>query len=176
MPDKDGVEIYKRFYPWPERFRLGDPVLVRQVTGMDWREFITALREQEELIQEKREAGEEVLDDDLDQVVLAGLVAVSFWQGNPQMSRDKVRRAIERLSTDDVEIIEGDEEEADVGPPAQAETADGPPLSATSSASDGSPEAQAPTEIPPGSTSDETSPNGSGSPGSVSALPESLPA
>ena len=162
MPDKDGVEIYKRFYPWPDRFRLGDPVLVKEVTAMRWPDFVAALDELDE-------------DEAPDQVVLAGLIAVAFWQGNPQMSRDKARRAVERIPQDEIEIVEGDE--GDVGPPAPTATAEaGTGPEATSSASDGSPEAQAPTEIPPGSTSDETSPNGSGSPGSVSALPESLPA
>ena len=162
MPDKDGVEIYKRFYPWPDRFRLGDPVLVKEITGMRWPDFVAALDEIDE-------------EEAPDQVVLAGLIAVAFWQGNPQMSRDKARRAVERIPQDEIEIVEGDE--GDVGPPALVETeAAGSGPEATLSASDGSPEAQEATEIPPDSTSDETNPNGSGSPGSLSALPESLPA
>ena len=172
MPDKDGVEIYKRFYPWPERFRLGDPVLVKAITDMSWPDFVTALAEQEDAYAAARETGEEV---EVDQVVLAGLIAVAFWQGNPQMSRDKARRAVERIPQDEIEIVEGDE--GDVGPPALSETeAVGAGPSTTSSASAAQPEAQEATEIPPDSTSDETNPNGSGSPGSLSALPESLPA
>ena len=92
MPDKDGVEIYKRFYPWPDRFRLGDPVLVKEVTAMRWPDFVAALDELDE-------------DEAPDQVVLAGLIAVAFWQGNPQMSRDKARRAVERIPQDEIEIV-----------------------------------------------------------------------
>lgn len=125
MPDKDGVEIYKRFYPWPERFRLGDPVLVKEVTGMRWPEFVAALEEQDE-------------DEAPDQVVLAGLIAVAFWQGNPQMSRDKARRAVEKIPQEDIELI-GSDEEDDVDPPAQAGAGVQP--STTSSESAGSPEA-----------------------------------
>jgi hypothetical protein len=103
-----GVEIYKKFYPWPERFRLGDPVLVKEVTGMRWPDFVAALDEMNE-------------DEAPDQVVLAGMIAVAFWQGNPTMTRDRARRAIEKIPQDDVELIDGDEDEedegADAGPP-----------------------------------------------------------
>lgn len=103
-----GVEIYKRFYPWPTRFRLGDPVLVREVTGMDWPEFVDALAGWDE-------------NSTPDQVVLAGMIAVAFWQGQPTMSRDKARRAVELMPQEDVEVIEGDDdEEADVSPPGVA--------------------------------------------------------
>ncbi len=157
MPDKDGVEIFKRFYPWPERFRLGDPVLVKEVTGMRWPDFVAALDEMDE-------------DEAPDQVVLAGLIAVAFWQGNQQMSRDKARKAIERMPVDEIEMIEGD----DVGPPEL--TAGGESPSPISSASDGLQVVPDATAILRDSTSDETSPNGSGSPGLLSEHPESLPA
>ena len=157
MPDKDGVEIYKRFYPWPDRFRLGDPVLVKEVTGMRWPDFVAALDEMDE-------------DEAPDQVVLAGLIAVAFWQGNQQMSRDKARKAIERMPVDEIEMIEGD----DVGPPEL--TAGGESPSPISSASDGLQVVPDETVILPDSTSDATSPNGSGSPGLPSEHPESLPA
>jgi hypothetical protein len=168
VPDVDGVEIYKRFYPWPNSFRIGDPVLVNQVTGMTWPDFTAALDDQNRAIAEAEEMGGE--PPQADQVILAGLIAVAFWQGNPQMSRDKARRAIERVPMEDVEIIEG---ETDISPPEQAA---GEPPKLTSSESDASPEAQEETEILPASTSDETSPNGSGEHGSPSVLPESLPA
>lgn len=126
MAAQDGVEIYGRFYPWPERFRLGDPVLVREVTGMDWPEFTAALEEQEAAMRSSQEAEEDAPD--ADQVVLAGLVAVAFWQGNQQMSREKARRTIERVPQDKIEIIEG----ADDSPPAQAAGEPQPTSSTTS--------------------------------------------
>jgi hypothetical protein len=138
LASEDGVEIYKRFYPWPDRFRLGDPVLVKEVTGMRWPDFASALDEFDS-------------SEPPDQVVLAGLIAVAFWQGNPQMSRDKARRALERIPMEEIEIVEGDEApEDDAAPPAEA----GGQPSATPSESN----------EPPGSSSDETSPNGSGNP------------
>jgi hypothetical protein len=162
MPDRDGVEIYKRFYPWPDSFRLGDPVLVKEVTGMKWPDFAQALDDQNQAIEESEEMGTNPPQPD--QVVLAGLIAVAFWQGNPMMSRDKARRALERIPMDDIEVVDGDEGEADVGPPAlsgeEAATTPSTPLSE----SDSSPEQFTETTLP-GSSSDVTSPNGSGHPG-----------
>jgi hypothetical protein len=172
MADQPGVEIYKRFYPWSDRFRLGDPVLVQQVTGMTWPEFTQALDEQNQAISEAEEmAGD---PPQMDQVILAGLIAVAFWQGNPHMSREKARRTIERIPIEEIEIVGDDEEEADARPPDVA--VDGAAPLTTSSASDDSPGAGDKTEIPQDSISDETSPNGSGSHGLLSVPPESLPA
>lgn len=135
-----GFEIYKRFYPFPDRFRLGDPVLVREVTGMDWPEFVDALEQME-------------TNGDTDQVVLAGLAAVAFWQGNHTMSRDKVRRIMERTPQEDVELVgfdDDDEVEAgDVSPPAAQDGT----LPSPSNGSAGTPAAVC---------SGETSQNGSG--------------
>lgn len=173
MPDQDGVEIYKRFYPWPDSFRLGDPVLVKEITGMRWPDFTQGVQDQMDAIAEAREMGQE--PPDADQVVIAGLVAVAFWQGNPHMSRDKARRALERIPMEDIEIIEGDEGEADLGPPAQAGAAAETAQKTTSNGSASSPEQYTETTLP-GSSSDETSPNGSGSQPSPTTSPESLPA
>ena len=164
----EGVEIYKRFYPWPERFRLGDPVLVTQVTGLSWPEFVEANSAQQRAIDEAAESGEEPPAPD--QLVLAGLIAVAFWQGNAQMSREKARRAIERIPLDDIEVVGGDEED-DAVPPAEAA---GPPISMPLNGSDASQEASAETAIHLAVTSDETSPNASGEDGLPSSPPESL--
>ena len=171
MPDRDGVEIYKRFYPWPDSFRLGDPVLVNQITGMRWPDFTQALDEQNQAMEEAEEMGTEMPVPD--QVVLAGLIAVAFWQGNPTMSRDKARRALERIPMEDIEVIDGDEGEADLGPPAQGGEEAAPMT--PSNGSEVSQEQFTETTLP-GSSSDVTSPNGSGHPGSPTTFPESLPA
>ena len=173
MPDRDGVEIYKRFYPWPDSFRLGDPVLVKEITGMRWPDFVQALDDQNQAIEEAQEMGGPATQPD--QVVLAGLIAVAFWQGNPLMSRDKARRALERIPMEDIEVVDGDEGEADVGPPAEGREAAATAQQTTSSESDASPEQYTETTLP-GSSSDGTSPNGSGLPGLPITSPESLPA
>jgi len=172
VPDVDGFEIYKRFYPAPTRFRFGDPVLVKEVTGMSWPEFTAALDAMEV---EYASLSEQGRSDEFepDHALMLGLMAVSFWQGNSTMSRAKVVRAVERMPLEEVEFIAADVED-DVSPPVVAEA--GPTQSPTSSESDVSPVEPASTAAPRVATSDETSPNGSGNPGLPSALPESLPA
>jgi hypothetical protein len=171
MPDRDGVEIYKRFYPWPDSFRLGDPVLVKEVTGMKWPDFMAALEEQNQAIEEAVEMDTEPPAPD--QVVMAGMIAVAFWQGNPTMSRDKVRRAIERISVEDVDMVDGDEGEADIGPP--AEGGEAAVQTTPSSGFVSSPEQYTETTLQD-FNSDETNPNGSGLHGLPTTSPESLPA
>ena len=170
MPDQDGFEIYKRFYPAPMRFRMGDPVLVKEVTGMTWPEFTTALDAMEQdysaLVEQDRTD-----EFQADHALLLGLMAVAFWQGNATMSRAKVVRAIERIPLEDVEFIAADVED-DASPPDVAEA--GSTQSPISSASDASPEARDSMEAPRDVISDETSPNGSGSPGLPSVPLESL--
>jgi hypothetical protein len=174
MPDRDGVEIYKRFYPWPDAFRLGDPVLVKEITGMRWPDFAAALQDQNEAIDEAVEMG--LPSPEPDQVVLAGLIAVAFWQGNPHMSREKARRALERIPMEDIEVIDGDEGEVELGPPALGGVEDAAlPPRMTSNGSEHSPEESLETSRQDSSL-DVTSPNGSGLPGSPITSPESLPA
>jgi len=171
MPDRDGVEIYKRFYPWPSSFRLGDPVLVKEITGMRWPDFAEALDTQNEAVEEAEELG--LPTPQPDQVVVAGLIAVAFWQGNPTMSRDKARRALERIPMEDIEISDGDEGEVDLGPPAPGGEEAATQSSMTSNGSEFSQEQYTETTLPV-SSSDETNPNGSGLPGSLTSSPESL--
>ena len=174
MPDRDGVEIYKRFYPWPDAFRLGDPVLVKEITGMTWPDFAQSLQTQNEAIDEAAEMGGP--PPQLDQVALAGLIAVAFWQGNPQMSREKARRALERIPMEDIEVIDGDEGEADVGPPALPGAGESEQAQRTTTNGSELSLAEPIETSPQDSSSDETSPNGSGLPGSPTTSPESLPA
>jgi hypothetical protein len=176
MAQEEGFEIFNRFYPAPRSFRLGDPVLVREVTGMEWPEFTGALAEQEEELQALIEQGRQDAFQP-DQVVLLGLIAVSFWHGNPTMSRRKVVTAVQRIPVDDVRYIAGDEED-DAGPPAPTDgaAAAGASPPTTTSGSDAEPAAPARTETQADFTSDETNPNGSGSPGSPSSPLESLQA
>jgi hypothetical protein len=150
MTTKPGFEILKKFYPMPERFRMGDPVLVREVTGMEWPQFIEAL-----------EAAE--ADGVDDQIVLAGLACVAFWQGNPGMRRDKARQIIERMWQSDIDVISGDndeEEASSAGPPeAGGETPPSPSSESSSS---------------PDAISESQNQNDSGHPGSDTGSPESL--
>lgn len=93
MADQPGFSIGTEFYPFPSSFRLGDPVLVAEVTGIGWNEFTELL-------------------DDGDPRTLAGLVAVSIWQKHPTWRRDKVVRHVEGLEMDALEFEDPGEDDA----------------------------------------------------------------
>ena len=100
---ESGFEVGGVFYAFPTAFRLGDPPLVREVTGMSWAEFVEALGE---------ETG--------DPTVSAGMVAVAVWQKNPDWRRDRVVRFVERLDMDKLDFVGGDDAEAAGDPPGGA--------------------------------------------------------
>lgn len=91
---------------FPDTFRLGDPVLIEEVTGKDFTEFA------------------ELLDDPdrrKSPVVLAGLVSVAVWQAHPNWRRDRVRRFIESTAQDSLEFAQADEDvETEENPPKAA--------------------------------------------------------
>ena len=97
-----GYQIGKRFFPFPTSFRLGDPVLIRELTGMDWDEFIRAMPDED--------------DPDAigDPIVMMGLLGVAVWQANPTWRRDKVARFVQGINIEEVEAIGGEEDEDEV--------------------------------------------------------------
>lgn len=114
-----GFSINSEFYPLPTGFRLGDPVLVSEVTGLDWQDFAELL-------------------DNGDPRATTGLIAVAVWQKHPGWRRDKVVRFVESL---DVTSLQFDGGSDDAGPPPVAATTEGSaapltPLSDTPGPSD----------------------------------------
>lgn len=94
MADEPGFSIGDEFYAFPTTFRLGDPVLVAEVTGLGWNDFAEML-------------------DQGDPRTLAGLVAVSVWQKHPKWRRDRVLLFVEALDLDAVVFSDpGDEADA----------------------------------------------------------------
>lgn len=125
----DGFEVNDRFYKMPESFRMGDPILVEEVTGLTWPEFSDRLEEPEG-----------------DPAVMLGMLAVAVWQGNDRWRREKVARFVEALSIEDVKFIA---EETDARPPDE----DGSSAKDDGSASRSSGQADTSSEdVSPGST------------------------
>lgn len=110
-----GFEIYGQFYPAVEAFTLGDPVLIRELTGMDFVDFSEAY---DELIVELNQAADG--EANVDPAVLIGLVGVAVWQANPTWRRDKVVKFVEHLPTDALKLVGDEEEGDDQDPPAPA--------------------------------------------------------
>lgn len=116
MADRAGFQIGRRFYPFPTRFRLGDPVLVEELTGCQWDEFIDRLPEDDAPDEEQ-----------LDPIAQLGLIGVAIWQENPTWRRDRVVRYTQALERDQIELVAPDapdEEELDE-PAAPAAPGDG---------------------------------------------------
>jgi hypothetical protein len=115
MPDQVGVQIGNHFYPLPTTFRLGDPVLVEELTGLTWGEFVERLPDED-------------APDDMpeDPVSMLGLIGVAVWQGNTTWRRDRVVRFVTTLAMDKVEIT-GPEPEEDTEREDDAEEGDGRP-------------------------------------------------
>lgn len=126
MMDQPGFNIGDDFYPIPTSYRLGDPVLVTEVTGMQWNDFAELL-------------------DSGDPRAMIGVLAVAVWQQHPAWRRDKVVRYIEQVDMDSLSAV-GVDAEAPV-PPTEADgsaTTGGSPATSTPTpdgpaASDGSP-------------------------------------
>ncbi len=76
----DRFEIFDKEYPLPQAFRMGDPVLVEEVTGLTWGEF-----------------SDRMDDADGDPAIMLGMLAVAVWQTNPRWRRDRVARYVEGL-------------------------------------------------------------------------------
>jgi hypothetical protein len=95
--DEDGFRIAGTFYPFPSMFRLCDPVLITEVTGMKFPAFAAAVDE----MQDADEEGQ-------DPIVLSGLVAVAVWQKNPRWKRDRVLRFVEQLDFEALETTSGE--------------------------------------------------------------------
>lgn len=128
---ESGFEIYGKFYPMVEAFELGDPVLIRELTGLD---FPTFAQEHDELIAAAAAADDDELD--IDPVVLVGLVGVSVWHANPTWRRDKVLRYVQHLPIEQIQLVGGEEDDTD-DPPADTppdKASGGTPADSSSSA------------------------------------------
>lgn len=92
------------FYPWPEGFRLGDTVLVCEITGLSWGEYADLL---------------DTSSGNSDPRALVGMAAAAVWQANPKWTRGKVREFIERLSLDEIDFPDqaNGNQENDARPP-----------------------------------------------------------
>jgi hypothetical protein len=131
--DKPGFQVGGRFYAIPTSFRLGDPVLIEELTGLAWNEFVDRLPEDDE-------------PDDApdDPVVLLGLLGVAVWQQNPRWRRDKVIHYVQQLDMGEIEAVTpepddddgGGDDGADADPPVKKAGARKSKRSASSSNSD----------------------------------------
>jgi hypothetical protein len=124
-----GFEIRGRLYPMPEGFRLCDPVLVEELTGLPFNTFAERLDEMGDSIRDGGEA-------EVDPVMLPGLIGVSVWQAHKTWARAKVIKWVQNVDIDEVDFKGGDSDDAEgeARPPDES--------SSTSSSSSTKPQAE----------------------------------
>ena len=86
-------------YQVPDTFRILDPVLVHELTGLDFQEFA-------ELAQDSGNR---------DPRVLVAMVGVAVWQKHTTWKRDRVIRYLQDVNMEDVGFDQAEEDDA--GPP-----------------------------------------------------------
>lgn len=94
VPERAGVQIGRHFFAFPTAFRLGDPVLVEELTGIPWSEWVDRLPDEDE-----PDDGPE------DPVAMLGLIGVAIWQANPTWRRDRVVRYVNSIDKSTIEIV-----------------------------------------------------------------------
>lgn len=146
MADEAGFVIAGEFYPTPTAFRLGDPVLITELTGLIFEQFAEAIGDEDR-------AG--------DPAVLIGLVGVSIWQKHPRWKRERVVAYVQQLDLSDL-TFQGGSEEDEADPPAPAEPGGTSPSSDTTS------------DVSLDTTADASPPTGLGTLGSDTGSPASL--
>lgn len=104
MSDRAAFLIEGVEYPIPSRYRLGDPVLIEEISGLTFEEFSIRLSS----------GG---WYQGVDPAVLTGVIAVAVWQANQNWSREKARRYVERIAQDGFEWKLPEQKADDADPP-----------------------------------------------------------
>lgn len=107
-----GFKIGDVEYEFPTRFRMVDPVLVEEVTGLEFTVFAARVERVQQAIRDGETAG--------DASVMAGMVAVAVWQKHPRWKRDRVVAFVNEVDMDAFEAVEPTVVgvDGDDGPPA----------------------------------------------------------
>lgn len=101
-----GFEIHGRFYPMPTTIKGRDPIVIKEVSGMTFREFAEASDDPSSAF---------------DPGVVITWVAIAVWRANPGWSRATLLGYIGDLDFDAIKGVGANEEEgAPAGPPAPA--------------------------------------------------------
>jgi hypothetical protein len=119
---ESGYKIGDRIYPVATSFRLGDPLLIQELTELSWDEFRARIKAEEKRIEawftaEAEGVPEEEREDPPaeDPFVALGMIGVAVAQKNPAWPRAKVVEYVRNLEGDAVEFIAGEEPEKPEG-------------------------------------------------------------
>lgn len=95
-----GFVINEKLYPFPSSFKVTDPVLVKEVSGLSWDPFIAAATGDEEWLTENGAPDEAI--------VMVGLIACAVWHVNPRWPRAAVVRFVQNLDEGDLDVVGAD--------------------------------------------------------------------
>jgi hypothetical protein len=111
VSDRAGVRIGGRFYPFVDQFKHGDPILIMEVTGLDWDTFSDMLAK----------AGDDP-EGRVNPIVQTALIAVAVQREHKTWSRREVSDYIRDLDLGGEEYVPGSEDkiEGDALPPLQS--------------------------------------------------------
>lgn len=164
MTDQAGFKVGPHFFPLVQEYKHGDPILIREVTGLEWNEFAEML-------------ADVAPGSPTNPIVETALLAVSVQHAQPTWSRKRVNDFVRNLNLGAEEIIgtESDkpaEGDPDANPEEVARTTV-PPSDTSASSSNSDAESSTPEESSRESSA-TPSPNGSADPGSSTSTPVSL--
>jgi hypothetical protein len=145
----NGFELGGVFYPWNVTTRGMDLILIDRISGMTPQDFFALVEDNHDLTRAP---------------VMLSLIATSIRNRHPDWSLERIIRAVMALDLDDVEIIGGDEDEAEADAESPPSEGDATGLSGSS------PQTSNGSAVTTSETSPET-PDSSGSPGSHRGSP-----
>lgn len=94
MADNPQIRVGDELYEIGE-YRLGDPVLIEQVTGMKWAEYAARV---DDMVKTQAE----------DPIAVLGLVAVAMWQAHPDWNVREAAKRATMLAISDLEFVAPD--------------------------------------------------------------------
>lgn len=106
MAEPVTIVIFEKPYPIPTDYKPLDAVLIYELTGMEYVEYLEALD-----------------DDSKDVRATPGLLGLTLWRANPGWSRSQVAAGVQRIGPGDWRVEGGEPDladEGDVRPPGEA--------------------------------------------------------
>lgn len=111
MAEQPQFKIRGEVYEQTATTRLGDPVLIEQLTGLrhsEWRKRYVASLEAVLAQQQAVERGEELEEVDEDALVTLGILGMAIARKHPSWSRSQVVEFVSGIEYDEIEIVGGD--------------------------------------------------------------------
>lgn len=91
MSDQPGFKVGGHFFPFVHEYKHGDPILIHEVTGLEWNEFAELLAD--------------AADGPANPILETALLAISVQHAQPTWSRKRVNDFVRNLALGSEEIV-----------------------------------------------------------------------